>query len=32
MKYNMLSGNAGSLDKRLDDLRFDFYGKYLQEL
>ena len=30
MKYNMLSGNAGSLDKRLDDLRFDFYGKYLQ--
>ena len=30
MKYHMLSGNAGVLDKKLDDMRFDFYGKYLQ--
>ena len=30
MKYHMLSGNAGVLDKKLDDMRFDFYGKFLQ--
>ncbi len=30
MKYNLLSGNAGSLDKKLDELRFNFYSKYLQ--
>ncbi len=30
MKYNFLAGNAGSLDKRLDELRFNFYSKYLQ--
>lgn len=30
MKYQMLSGNAGVLDKKLDDMRFEFYGKYLQ--
>ena len=30
MKYHMISGNAGVLDQKLDDMRFDFYGKYLQ--
>ena len=30
MKYHMISGNAGVLDKKLDDMRFEFYGKYLQ--
>lgn len=30
MKARMISGNAGNLDKRLDDLQFDFYSRYLQ--
>lgn len=30
LKYNIIAGSAGSLDKRLDDLRFNFYSKYLQ--
>lgn len=30
MKARMVSSNAGNLDKRLDDLNFDFYSKYLQ--
>lgn len=30
LKYHLLSSNASYLDKRLDDLRFDFYGKKLQ--
>lgn len=30
MKARMVSGNAGNLDKRLDDLNFNFYSKYLQ--
>lgn len=30
MKYNMLSGNAGSLSQKLDQMRFDFFSKYLQ--
>ena len=30
MKYHMLRGNMGKLNKELDDLNFDFYSKYLQ--
>ncbi len=30
MKYHMLRGNLGSLNKEMDDLNFDFYSKYLQ--
>ena len=30
MKAKMVSGNAGNLDKKLDDLSFNFYSKYLQ--
>jgi putative endopeptidase len=30
MKARMVSGNAGNLDKKLDDLNFNFYSKYLQ--
>lgn len=30
MKARMVSGNAGNLDKKLDDLSFNFYSKYLQ--
>lgn len=30
MKYEILNSNAGSLDQRMDDLKFDFYSKYLQ--
>lgn len=30
MKYNLLNDNAGNLDEKLDQLRFDFYSKYLQ--
>ena len=30
MKYDLLNGNAGNLDQKLDDIRFDFYSKYLQ--
>ena len=29
MKARMVSGNAGNLDKKLDDLNFNFYSKYL---
>lgn len=30
MKARMISSNAGNLDKKLDDLNFNFYSKYLQ--
>lgn len=30
MKARIVSGNAGNLDKKLDDLNFNFYSKYLQ--
>lgn len=30
LKLRLISGNTGSLDERLDNLSFDFYGKYLQ--
>ena len=30
MKARMISSNAGNLDKKLDDINFDFYSKYLQ--
>lgn len=30
MKFHMISGNAGSLNQTLDDMRFNFYSKYLQ--
>ncbi len=30
MKARMVSGNAGNLNKQLDDLSFNFYSKYLQ--
>ena len=30
MKYDLLNGNAGSLDENLDNLRFGFYSTYLQ--
>lgn len=30
MKYQLISGNASVLDKKLDEMRFDFYGKFLQ--
>ncbi|MGV4412949.1 M13 family metallopeptidase [Chryseobacterium sp. T1] len=30
MKVRLLSGNAGTLDQRLDQLNFNFYSKYLQ--
>ena len=30
MKARLVSGNAGNLDKKLDDLNFNFYSKYLQ--
>lgn len=30
MKYELLNDNAGNLDENLDNLRFDFYSKYLQ--
>ncbi|MBS1572934.1 MAG: M13 family metallopeptidase [Bacteroidetes bacterium] len=30
MKYHMISSNAGNLNQKLDDLKFDFYSKYLQ--
>ena len=30
MKARMVSGNAGNLNKELDDLNFNFYSKYLQ--
>ena len=30
MKYDLLNSNAGNLDQNLDNIRFDFYSKYLQ--
>lgn len=30
MKARMIAGNASNLDKKLDDLNFNFYSKYLQ--
>ncbi|ODS89606.1 MAG: endothelin-converting protein [Chryseobacterium sp. SCN 40-13] len=30
MKFHLLRGNMGNLDKKMDDLQFDFYSKYLQ--
>ncbi|WP_187478217.1 M13 family metallopeptidase [Amniculibacterium sp. G2-70] len=30
MKFHMISGSAGSLDQKLDDMKFDFYSKYMQ--
>ena len=30
MKARMIAGNATNLDKKLDDLNFNFYSKYLQ--
>lgn len=30
MKYQLLRGNLGSLDKKMDDISFNFYSKYLQ--
>ncbi|MBU8882860.1 M13 family metallopeptidase [Kaistella sp. DKR-2] len=30
MKARMVAGNSGNLDKKLDDLNFNFYSKYLQ--
>ena len=30
MKYDLLNGNAGNLDEKLDQMKFDFYSKYLQ--
>lgn len=30
MKARMVSGNAGNLNKALDDISFNFYSKYLQ--
>ena len=30
MKARMISSNAGNLDKKLDDINFNFYSKYLQ--
>lgn len=30
MKARLVSGNAGNLDTKLDDLNFEFYNKYLQ--
>lgn len=30
MKFHLLRGSMGSLDKKMDDLNFNFYSKYLQ--
>ncbi|WP_292010683.1 M13 family metallopeptidase [Chryseobacterium sp.] len=30
LKYHLINGNASNLDERLDQIRFDFYSKYLQ--
>ncbi|SEF66022.1 putative endopeptidase [Halpernia humi] len=30
MKFHLLSGNAGSLSQKLDQMRFDFFSKYLR--
>ena len=29
MKFNIISGNAGSLSQKLDEMKFGFYGKFL---
>lgn len=30
MKYTLLNGNLSSLDQKSDELRFDFYSRYMQ--
>lgn len=30
LKYHIINGNASSLDENLDNIRFDFYSRYLQ--
>ncbi|MDO5616771.1 MAG: M13 family metallopeptidase, partial [Cruoricaptor ignavus] len=30
MKFHLLRGNLGNLDKKMDNLSFDFYSKYMQ--
>lgn len=30
MKFHLLNDNLGNLDQKSDDIRFDFYSKYLQ--
>ncbi|MFC4686785.1 M13 family metallopeptidase [Epilithonimonas pallida] len=30
MKFHLTSGSAGYLNQKMDDLKFDFYSKYLQ--
>jgi len=30
LKYHLVNGNAGNLDENLEQIRFDFYSKYLQ--
>ncbi|MDR2205420.1 MAG: M13 family metallopeptidase [Flavobacteriaceae bacterium] len=30
MKFDFLNGNMGALDQKTDEMRFDFYSKYLQ--
>lgn len=30
LKFNLVSGSAGYLNQKLDDMKFDFYSKYLQ--
>ncbi|MEC5395273.1 M13 family metallopeptidase [Bergeyella sp. RCAD1439] len=30
MKYHLLRGNLGNLDKKMDEISFNFYSKYLQ--
>lgn len=30
MKFHLLNDNMGALDQKMDDIRFDFYSKYLQ--
>jgi putative endopeptidase len=30
LKYHLINGNASNLDENLEQIRFDFYSKYLQ--
>ncbi|MGC4128469.1 MAG: M13 family metallopeptidase [Bergeyella sp.] len=30
MKFSLLNGNAGNLDQKMDEMKFDFYSRYLQ--
>jgi putative endopeptidase len=30
LKYHLINGNASNLDENLEQIRFDFYAKYLQ--